>query len=115
MKQFGRVIAEYKCSCPVPLVVAEGDELMVGDRVSEWSGWKWCTGKDGKSSWVPESCIRRTGNTAVAGCDYDATELTVAIGDELVLLKEESGWLWCTTQRGMNGWVPKECVNVVNQ
>jgi hypothetical protein len=44
----------------------------------------------------------------VAQRDYDATELSVEAGDELAVLGEEGGWLWCASARGERGWVPVE-------
>ena len=46
----------------------------------------------------------------MALCDYEATELSVSVGEELIMGKEESGWIWCTNQDGESGWVPAEHV-----
>jgi uncharacterized protein YgiM (DUF1202 family) len=112
MRRTGRVVADYRCAFPDPLILRTGDELVTSDKVTEWPGWVWCTAKTGKSGWVPESYIARTGRAAVATRDYDATELTVTAGDELEVLMEESQWLWCVNSRGENGWVPMECVHI---
>ena len=70
--------------------------------------WIWCTDQRGKSGWVPKDGIDFHANSTIgiARYDYAATELTVAVGDELVVEREESGWLWCTDQRGKSGWIP---------
>jgi hypothetical protein len=107
-QQICRVISEYQSAYPDPLVVSVGDNLTVSEKESAWSGWVWCTNQDGKSGWVPESYVEWKGNACVALCDYDATELSVRVGEELVVGKEESGWLWCTSQEGQSGWVPAE-------
>lgn len=44
--------------------------------------------------------------------DHDATELTIEKREELEIIKEESGWLWCRNKRGDFGWIPKEKVNM---
>jgi uncharacterized protein YgiM (DUF1202 family) len=36
----------------------------------------------------------------------------VQVGEELTILKEESGWLWCRRQTGKLGWVPKENLQI---
>lgn len=113
--RIARVITAYTAEFANPIAVHAGDVLLLSDRTSfwlkrpEWS-WIWCTGPDGRSGWTPESYIQREGDHAVARCDYDATELTVLAGEELIVEKAESGWLWCTTRQGQQGWVPAENV-----
>jgi len=101
-----RVVADYATPFPDPLVLRAGQQLAVGDRKSEWHGWLWCTTRDGKSAWVPEGYVTLRGKTATLRCDYDATELSVHAGEELILELEESGWLWCANRTGRRGWVP---------
>jgi len=45
--------------------------------------------------------------------DYDATELTVEVGEELTALAEHSGWFRCRTDTGSLGWVPAENVELL--
>jgi len=75
---------------------------------NKWPGWLWCAAADGTKGWVPENYVRVEGNSCVLLKDYNATELTVSEGDRLLVQFEESGWLWCRTARGLEGWVPKE-------
>lgn len=103
-----QVIAAYDTPYSDPIMVQAGDEMTVGERESKWPGWLWCTAPDGKSGWVPASYLKRDGDLAVALCDYDATELTVRVGEQLLAGKEESDWIWCTNQKGHSGWVPVE-------
>ena len=93
--------------------------IKISDKVDYWNGnpgwvWVWCTDARGKSGWVPKGVIdvHADGTTGIARYDYTATELTVAVGDELVAWREESGWLWCTNQQGKSGWVPADHVTV---
>ena len=109
-RQICRVISEYRSACPDPLIVSDGEELTISEKESSWSGWIWCTNRDGKSGWVPESYIERKGDTCVALYGYEATELTVEVGEELIASKEESSWIWCMNQEGQSGWVPAENV-----
>ena len=101
-----RVIIDYDTPFPNPLVLRAGQEVAVGDRESEWPGWIWCTTSEGNSGWVPENYVTRQGETANLRRDYDATELSVRTGEELVVKVEESGWLWCENRPGQQGWVP---------
>ncbi|MEE8631857.1 MAG: SH3 domain-containing protein, partial [Candidatus Bathyarchaeia archaeon] len=40
--------------------------------------------------------------------DYNARELTVDEGQEVIVLNEESGWAWVRTPLGDEGWIPLE-------
>jgi uncharacterized protein YgiM (DUF1202 family) len=101
-----RVIAEYQSPYSDPVVFSAGEELTIGEKESAWSGWVWCTNRDGKSRWVPETYVEQKGDVGVMRRDYEATELSVTVGEELVMGEEESDWIWCTNQKGQSGWVP---------
>jgi hypothetical protein len=101
------VTSPYRSAYPDPLRLRGGDQVVVEDRQSEWPGWLWCETSDGKAGWIPEAYVERKGNIGRLLTDYDATELTVAEGEDLVILKEAGGWLWCQRQNGDRGWIPK--------
>jgi hypothetical protein len=105
-----RVITAYRSPYPDPIAFNAGDRLVVEDRLSEWPGWIWCTTPKGKSGWAHESYIQRNESSGIALRSYDATELSVAEGEELKIIDEESGWLWCRYADGRLGWVPMEHV-----
>jgi uncharacterized protein YgiM (DUF1202 family) len=109
-QQLCRVITNYRSAYPDPIVLCMGDEVTIEDRESEWSGWLWCTTKDGKSGWVPADYIRRSGHKGKAARDYDATELTVTKGERLMIIGEICGWYLCRTEDGLPGWVPQQNV-----
>jgi hypothetical protein len=103
-----RVVSEYRSAYPEPFVVLPGEELTAGEKDSEWPGWVWCTNRDGESRWVPEAYVQRQGQICIALRAYDATELTVRAGEDLIAGEEASGWIWCTNREGQSGWVPAE-------
>lgn len=37
---------------------------------------------------------------------YTAHELTVAVGQRLIVNKELNGWLFARTEKGEEGWIP---------
>ena len=79
-----RVIADYQAPYPDPIVVKAGDEVSIDSgKKTDWAGWAWCTGRAGKSGWVPEAYIDRDGDVGHMRCDYDAIELTVHVGELL--------------------------------
>ncbi len=105
-----RVIEPHRAEFAEPLVVARGERLRCERRKTQWAGWLWCAAPDGRTGWVPESWVERTGEAGVMARDYDATELTVAPGDVLDGVLTESGWLLADSPTGRRGWVPLECV-----
>jgi hypothetical protein len=99
---------EYQAAYPDPLVMRAGEVLAIVEKESEWRGWLWCTNQQGESRWVPEAFVEQRGATCVMLCDYDSTELSVHVGEELVVEQEVADWFWCTNCSGQSGWVPKE-------
>jgi hypothetical protein len=94
-----------------------GEIVDISEKVDYWNGnlnwvWMWCRDRRGKSGWVPKAWIdvNTDGKTGTARYNYAATELTVAVGDELVVEREESGWLWCINHQGKSGWIPADHV-----
>ncbi|UCG61135.1 MAG: SH3 domain-containing protein [Candidatus Zixiibacteriota bacterium] len=109
MKQV-RVIKPHTSEFPDPIKVKAGAQISVEDRKTNWPGWLWCRTDSRLEGWVPSDFIDRVGNTGTLRRDYDATELTVAVGDTLEALEEASNWVLCRTDTGLLGWVP--CENV---
>jgi uncharacterized protein YgiM (DUF1202 family) len=107
------VIEDYESPYTEPLIITKGEILTIGKKESEWSGWIWCTNKFGKSRWVPESYLEIQETTGKAKQDYNATELTVRVGEELIIEKEEAEWYWVTNQRNRSGWVPIKNVKII--
>ncbi len=106
----GRAIVAHRPTHADPIRLRAGEELAAVGREGEYPGWLWGTSQAGKSGWVPVAYLERRGETDIARRDYDAEELAVEAGDELIVTHEESGWLWCTNRRGASGWVPAEAV-----
>ena len=47
--------------------------------------------------------------------DYNSTELNITIGEELIIEKEEAEWFWVINQKGKEGWVPIENVEIIEK
>lgn len=110
-----RVIENYESPYTDPFIVTKGEILSIGEKESEWAGWIWCTNKFGESRWVPENYLEIHGNTCKAKQDYNATELSVKVGEELIIVKEEAEWYWVISQQGKEGWVPKRNVELIEK
>ena len=109
-----RVIAAYQSPYTDPVAFSAGEELAIAEKACEWPGWVWCTKRDGNSRWVPEAYVERRDDTGVMRRDYEATELSVSVGEELVMgEEEESEWVWCTNRGGRSGWVPLDNIEEV--
>jgi len=114
-KRAGRVLADYQAAYSDPITMRIGDELQLNGQKDNWNNWLWlwCTNQSGKSGWVPECYVKQDGDKGQALFDYDAIELSVSMGDVLLVTQEESGWLWCTNQHEKSGWVPAEHVSII--
>lgn len=102
-----RVVTAYRSAYPEPLEVLAGDEVLVGQRDSEWPAFLWCVAADGGAGWVPEGILARDGDRAILREDYSARELTVQTGERLLVVRREGGWAWVRNEQGESGWVPE--------
>ena len=59
---------------------------------------------------VGSQACHQVGDAADPDVVSRAVELAVQAGDDLIVTREESGWLWCTNRRGASGWVPAAAV-----
>ena len=99
-----QVVIEHQASYPYSLELRVGEKVKISNRKE--NGWVWCINKEGKGVWIPERYLERKEHIGIMKVDYNSIELNVGIGERLRLIKEESGWIWCTNQNGENGWVP---------
>lgn len=110
-----RVIEDYKSPYTELLLIRKGETLSIREKESEWPGWIWCTNKEGISRWVPENYLEIQGTTGKAKQDYNATELNVKTGDELIIKEEAAEWFWVVNQQGKRGWVPIRNVQIIDE
>ena len=87
----------------------------VGERDTEWPEFVFVTASHG-SGWVPARHLSASSGTAVVTTAYDTTELPTHIGEILEVVTEDltSGWLWCRSAEGREGWVPVKTVDAVD-
>jgi len=55
---------------------------------------------------VPEKWVEIDGDSCVMKRDYNATELSVEVGEVVTVEFEQSGWVWAAKEGGESGWVP---------
>ena len=104
------VIKRHKSDFPNPLVLKKGDIIKLSDKKTNFIGWVWCTSSDRNSGWIPENYIEKTENGCRLTVDYNASEMDVEVGEKLIILSEESQWVWCQNGKNQEGWVPLENV-----
>ena len=103
------VTSAFETTNPDPISFKAGELIKVGQKFTddpEWTNWIKCENAMGKSGWTPLEVLRIDGEWATAVIDYTAHELTVAIGDCLVVAQLLNGWAWACTESGEWGWVP---------
>ncbi len=91
---------------PIKLKVGETIKIKKWETNPDWLGWVYGVNELGIGGWVSERYIVESNGVATALRDYDATELTVGIGDKLKVYFEEFGWSWCKNSTASKGWVP---------
>lgn len=109
------VSTTWEASYSHPLAGRAGEQLEATDRVEDWREtsswtWRWCRDGRGREGWVAEALLVVNGTEATLREDYDARELTVAIGARLVVERELAGWALCQTSDEASGWIPLECL-----
>lgn len=103
------VIAPYESSNPDPITFQAGDLIKVGQKFvedPEWTNWVKCENAEGKTGWTPLQVLRVDGDWATTLVDYTAHELTVCIGEQLLVERVLNGWAWAKTHENEWGWVP---------
>lgn len=102
------VIQDYEVVYPNAIKVKAGERVRVVRRETnpEWLGWNWCETENGQTGWISDAYLKPDGPNATLIKDYDATELGCTKGQTLQIEREDSGWAWCRSEAGEQGWVP---------
>lgn len=103
------VVSPHHSELLIPLILKKGDYIFGQEKETQWKGWLWCRYDAEIYGWVPKSYLKESqdkiGVFKVLQ-DYNATELTVQIGEQLIISYEKSGWAWVRNKIGDEGWVP---------
>ena len=110
-----RVIAPYQPQYADPIRVRGGEMLRVGPEDTAFHGWKWCTAGDGRSGWVPVELLSGPGPDASIVQDYSAQELSVGVGETLVIEEARHAWLFVRNAKNERGWIPASHVMTLDQ
>jgi hypothetical protein len=110
-----RVIKEYKSPYPHPIVFQKGEKVKVGQEFKEdpdWKNWIWCKGDNNRKAWVPKQYIKIDGTNGIFNKDYNAMELSIQIGEELVIYEIVNGFGMSEKANGIRGWVPMKNLEI---
>jgi hypothetical protein len=107
-----KVTKGHKIEFRAPLIAVKGEIVEGEKRETEYEGWLWCQNNDGINAWVPETHLEPTSDSGKFQFlrDYNSRELNVEEGQEVIVLEEDSGWIWVRTTLGEEGWIPLENV-----
>lgn len=104
-----RVIDPWKASYADPIRLQAGDPVHLTGRKESWDGhiWLWAMSSDGLEGWIPDTMVREEKAGSFATSDYTANELTCAVGQIIIGEHETHGWIYCRSEDGTAGWVPR--------
>ncbi|WP_048880628.1 SH3 domain-containing protein [Acidocella aminolytica] len=103
------MVADHDRSYEAPIFGTVGDVVKIVRREDDEPGWMWCEhSASGLAGWVPEAFLEREDEHSAATLrrNYSAMELTVVVGQSLMMFETVAGWTWCASAEGDAGWVP---------
>lgn len=105
-----RVDEDWQATYADPIRLAAGEVLQLTGRQDNWDGHIWLGAKSsgGLEGWIPDSLVGETEGGYVAREDYTAAELTCRSGEILTAERETHGWVFCMSEGGAAGWVPRK-------
>ena len=104
-----KVVTDYRSPYPDSITFRKDEKVAIGQEFKddpEWEGWIWCIGCDAKQAWVPKQYLNFDGATGTFKRDYDAKELSVKVGERVVVHDIVNGFGMAEKANGQRGWVP---------
>jgi hypothetical protein len=92
-----------------PIAVRQGDivhPVTDGSMTTDFIGWTWCTGPDGRAGWVPDSWCEPCPDGWRLLRDFSALEFSTRKGDRFRLIHGESGFVFVENPQGARAWLP---------
>lgn len=112
------VVADYEAPYADPIAVRAGDVVHPDaerTRETDFMGWTWCRGPDGREGWVPDAWMVRDSGGWTMQRDFAARELSVRAGERVTIEFSESGFVHARTVQGEVGWLPDAVLALVDE
>ncbi|MEP5760410.1 MAG: hypothetical protein ABJ327_14090 [Litoreibacter sp.] len=109
------VRTKWEAAYKDPIVLHHGEELWLNGDTHEWEGhvWVWAKNQANKEGWIPDTLVKTAAGKHYANAPFSAQELSCEVGEYLVTTNEKHGWIWCRSEAGLEGWVPKRNLNLL--
>lgn len=112
-----KVIQDYQNSNEDPIKLIKGDIVQLKEKSNPngpWANWIYCiANRTQKMGWTPIQILQIEAEMGIATVDYNAKEMSVSVGDELLGDHSLNGWLWCNNNDRESGWVPLNCLEII--
>lgn len=103
----------YKTKYLNPIELNKGDIVTIGkeEKEEKWKGWIWVESKTNKG-WAPIQIIEFIHDKkGIIKEKYNARELSIKAGEEVVKIKSLNGWTWVKkADSDEEGWIPDETI-----
>jgi hypothetical protein len=103
------VIEDYQSPYPEPIIFLKGEKVIIRKEFTDdpdWKDWVWCEGEHDNQAWVPKQYLGIEAGKGVFNTDYNALELSVAVGEMLRVHETVNGFGMAEKPNGERGWVP---------
>jgi hypothetical protein len=104
------VIENHRTEFPNPILLKQGERVIIGEESENWPNWIFCTKLDGSNKgWVPKQIINHENDYGKIIENYSAKELDIDRGVIVEGIRELNSWLWLKNKKtNETGWVPVE-------
>jgi hypothetical protein len=109
------VIADYQSPYPDPIIFHEGESVAIRKEFTDdpdWKDWVWCQGDNDNEAWVPKQYLEIRGKQGIFITDYNAQELSVLVGETLIIFETINGFGMAERANGERGWVPLQNIQI---
>jgi hypothetical protein len=106
-----KVEKEYETPYPDSITFEKGEKVRIVDKENDepdWPNWAWGEGENKTKAWIPKQYLNIKGNVGILNMDYDAKELSVAIGETLTAHTILNGFVFAANANGETAWTPLE-------
>ncbi|MFC2088932.1 SH3 domain-containing protein [Calditrichota bacterium] len=103
------VIKDYKSPYPSPIIFKKGEMVKITKEFKDdpdWQNWVWCEGENNNKAWTPKQYLKINKNEGIFTKDYNALELSIHSGEEVLIFETINGFGMAEKQNGEKGWVP---------